>query len=39
MPCTGILASASTHISQIKMDVKKEIYIIENVILRGEYSK
>ena len=28
-----------THISQIVIDVENEIYILENVILRGEYSK
>jgi len=27
------------HISQIVIDVENEIYILENVILRGEYSK
>jgi len=28
-----------THISQIKLDVEKRIYIIETVIFRGEYSQ
>jgi len=28
-----------THISQIVIDVENEIYILENVIFRGEYSK
>jgi hypothetical protein len=35
----GNFQTASTHISQIVIDVENEIYILENVILRGEYSK
>jgi hypothetical protein len=29
----------SSHISQIKMDIDKRIYSIENAIVRAEYSE
>jgi hypothetical protein len=37
--CAKIIVPQLAHISQIVIDVENEIYILENVILRGEYSK